>query len=157
VPDEWANRYSGSPRKDALPTVHTPRVFCRTCQTNQTLYLNLLSNYLPDEDDPNYDQLLAQLPEYKESLALRYPLVCADCSGNVEEQLKRSERLGRSNALGSWLRDNKGKGTNQTPLVTEPERRRPDRRRGGIWVWRARGCLWVASMAVSVACSARGT
>jgi hypothetical protein len=151
------HRTAGSPRKDALPTVHAPRVFCRTCQTNQTLYLNLLSNYLPDDDDPNYDQLLAQLPKYKDSLGIRYPLVCADCSGNVEDQLKRSERLGRSNTLSSWLRDGKGKGTNQKSLLAEPDRRRPAIRRRDIWVWRARGCLWAGSVVLSFACSARGT
>jgi hypothetical protein len=148
---------AGSPRKDALPTVHTPRVFCRTCQTNQTLYLNLLSNYLPDDDDPSYEQLLAQLPEYKESLAIRYPLVCAGCSGNVEEQLKRSERLGRSNALGSWLHDGKGKGIDQKPLASDSERRTSTTSRREIWAWRARGFLWAGSIAMSFACSARGT
>ena len=36
-----------SPRKDRLPTMYGSTVFCHTCQTNQMLRNNLLSNYLP--------------------------------------------------------------------------------------------------------------
>jgi Ima1 N-terminal domain len=36
-----------SPSKDRLPTVYSKGPFCHTCQTNQMLLVNLLSNYLP--------------------------------------------------------------------------------------------------------------
>lgn len=38
---------SASPRKDRLPVSYGATVFCHTCQTNQMLISNLLSNYLP--------------------------------------------------------------------------------------------------------------
>lgn len=39
-----------SPRKDRLPTMYSSTLFCHTCQTNQMLLANLLSNYLPPPD-----------------------------------------------------------------------------------------------------------
>lgn len=36
-----------SPSKDRLPTLYGPGPFCHSCQTNQMLIVNLLSNYLP--------------------------------------------------------------------------------------------------------------
>lgn len=33
---------------DRLPTMYGPGPFCHSCQTNQMLIINLLSNYLPD-------------------------------------------------------------------------------------------------------------
>ena len=40
---------SASPSKDRLPTMYGANrgIFCHTCQTNQMLLTNLLSNYLP--------------------------------------------------------------------------------------------------------------
>ncbi len=39
-----------SPRTDRLPTMYGKGVFCHTCQTNQMLLSNLLSNYIPPVD-----------------------------------------------------------------------------------------------------------
>lgn len=41
--------YLASPSKDRLPTMYGENrsIFCHTCQTNQMLLTNLLSNYLP--------------------------------------------------------------------------------------------------------------
>ena len=48
---ELTSRLSiASPRKDRLPSSYGSTLFCRTCQTNQMLIANLLSNYLPDPD-----------------------------------------------------------------------------------------------------------
>lgn len=140
----------GSPRKDKLPTMHAPRIFCRTCQTNQTLYLNLLSNYLPSEDDPNYESLYAQLPQYRASLDARYPLVCPDCATNVEDEIKKSERLGRTNALGSWLRDGPSR-----PRLASPERSTAISIREA-WMWRLRGLLWAGTTTTSIVGSILG-
>lgn len=127
-------------------------MFCRTCLTNQTLYVNLLSNYLPSEDDPNYESLLAQLPQYKASLDARYPLVCPNCSGNVEDQIKTSERLGRSLALGSWLREARP----SAPIPCSPDRRVSIQSREA-WAWRFRGCLWASTLTLSVVCAVIGS
>lgn len=39
--------YIASPRKDRFPSAYGNAIFCHTCQTNQMLITNLLSNYLP--------------------------------------------------------------------------------------------------------------
>ncbi|EKM61132.1 uncharacterized protein PHACADRAFT_190271 [Phanerochaete carnosa HHB-10118-sp] len=53
--DESLNKRSfakrASPRKDRLPMSYGTPVFCHTCQTNQMLISNLLSNYLPSPDN----------------------------------------------------------------------------------------------------------
>ncbi len=41
---------TASPNKERLPTIYGKGPFCHTCQTNQMLLMNLLSNYLPDPD-----------------------------------------------------------------------------------------------------------
>lgn len=43
-------RVSGSPSKDRLPNQYGPGPFCHSCQTNQMLLINLLSNYLPEPE-----------------------------------------------------------------------------------------------------------
>ena len=39
-----------SPSKDRLPTMYGSGPFCHSCQTNQMLIVNLLSNYLPPQE-----------------------------------------------------------------------------------------------------------
>lgn len=77
--------------------------FCHTCQTNQVLTLNMLADYLPSEDDPEYQQKLQQLPAYEASIATRYPAVCADCAPKVHERISERDQFARSWSLGKWL------------------------------------------------------
>lgn len=156
-----------------MPTMHkadssntsSPVIFCRACQTNQTLYVNLLSNYFPpssleDENEEEYERLAAQLPAYKASLDARYPLVCKDCAGNVDEELRKSERLARSNVLGSWLggAPRRGSGDVNTEKATSSPKRKqiPSRTGRDVWVWRIRGLLWMITLSTSIAASAVG-
>lgn len=81
----------------------TPFKFCHTCQTNQVLTLNMLADYLPSEDDPEYQQKLQLLPEYEASIASRYPPVCSDCAPKVEERITERDQFARSWSLGRWL------------------------------------------------------
>ncbi|CAE6414323.1 unnamed protein product [Rhizoctonia solani] len=92
-----------SPSKNRLPSSFSTNVFCHTCQTNQTLTMNLLSNYLPASSDPSYSQRLAEYPAYKESLYSRYPPVCANCQPAVDEQIRQKDSMAKSAALGGWL------------------------------------------------------
>lgn len=43
-------RSPASPRKDRFLSSYGNNIFCHTCQTNQMLLTNLLSNYLPSPD-----------------------------------------------------------------------------------------------------------
>ncbi|KAH9937043.1 Ima1 N-terminal domain-containing protein [Fomitopsis serialis] len=92
-----------SPRKDRLPSMYGSAPFCRTCQTNQMLLSNLLSNYLPPPDHPDHDQRAAMLPEYRRSIETRYPPVCTDCAPAVEEEIRRRDNMARTRALGGFL------------------------------------------------------
>lgn len=149
-------------KTDSSSSTSKPTIFCRTCQTNQTLYINLLSNYFPpssleDENEEEYERLAAQLPAYKASLDLRYPLVCKDCEGNVDEELRKSERLARSNVLGSWLGGPTRRGGEANPASAPLSPRKKPRIRSGVWLWRIRGLLWSITLVVSIGGSASST
>lgn len=45
-----SNCLIASPSKHRLPTTYGKGPFCHTCLTNQTLLMNMLSNYLPSSD-----------------------------------------------------------------------------------------------------------
>ncbi|EXJ71576.1 uncharacterized protein A1O5_05384 [Cladophialophora psammophila CBS 110553] len=74
-------------------------VFCSTCLKNQQLYTYNLSQFLPDPDHPDYEQLEAQLPEYKKGLEQRYPQCCAKCEPKVRAQLHKATYNARSDHL----------------------------------------------------------
>lgn len=79
------------------------------------------------------------LPEYRESLHARYPPVCADCLPAVEEELHNKEKMARTNALGSFLKETKGK--QRTRRVSAPTVAR-DKQSVKMLLWRLRGLLW---------------
>lgn len=65
-----------------------PPVFCSTCQRNQTLVCQILANYLPDEEDPEYSTRLKNIQAFDQSLRRRYPLVCRSCQVKVDKELQ---------------------------------------------------------------------
>ncbi|KAF8203181.1 Ima1 N-terminal domain-containing protein [Pholiota molesta] len=132
----------GSPSKDRLPTMYGPGPFCHSCQTNQMLLINLLSNYLPDVSSPEYQSRVEMLPAYRDSLHTRYPPVCESCLPQVEEEMRQKEQMARAKALGGWL--SKGK---------ERRQRRERISSKEVYWWRVRGCLFAASYAISIASS----
>ncbi|KAJ9476386.1 Ima1_N domain-containing protein [Pseudozyma hubeiensis] len=71
----------------------------------------MLADYLPSEDDPEYEEKLRMLPEYEASLASRYPPVCSDCAPRVQERITERDQFARSWSLGRWL-DLKKKASN---------------------------------------------
>ncbi|KAJ2327186.1 hypothetical protein GGI00_004532, partial [Coemansia sp. RSA 2681] len=76
-----SGRRSGSSQKE--------QVFCSTCQRNQELVCQILSAYLPDEDDPEYDYRAQHAEDYARSLKKRYPLVCRACQSKVDDKLQQ--------------------------------------------------------------------
>jgi len=103
------------PPEEAVPSHHFARavdlpgnptetsfqssIFCSTCIKNQQLYTSALSEFLPDSDDPNYDQCEAALPEFKKRLEERYPQCCARCEPLVTAQLQQAAYNARSDHL----------------------------------------------------------
>jgi hypothetical protein len=74
-------------------------VFCDTCLRNQRLYTNLLAEFLPDEDDAEYEKYLAAYDDYKVELEERYPQVCKDCLPRVQAQIRSANHVARADNL----------------------------------------------------------
>lgn len=85
----------------------TPRVFCHTCLTNQTLVTNLLTDYLPDESDPSYSERVRGLDAYRRALDAKYPLVCAACAPRVNERIKSIDQQVQRQYLGVWVSEHR--------------------------------------------------
>ncbi|KAF5388560.1 hypothetical protein D9757_004594 [Collybiopsis confluens] len=132
-----------SPSKDRLPTSYGNGPFCHDCQTNQHLIVNLLSNYLPPLTSLDYEQKLEMLPQYGESLHARYPVVCSNCLPAVEDEIRKKDTMARSQALGGWLKETRGKVRQRRVSATLQEREKASKE---ILAWRVRGCLWGASL-----------
>ncbi len=64
--------------------------FCNLCLNNQLIVRNILSEYLPDEDHPDYDSMLEQYPEKRRELEERYPPVCDKCKVKVDYLLQQN-------------------------------------------------------------------
>ncbi|OJA16235.1 hypothetical protein AZE42_00059 [Rhizopogon vesiculosus] len=131
--------------KDRLPSMYGTGQFCHTCQTNQMLLVNLLSNYLPPPHHPDYEQRLEKLPEYRESLHIRYPPVCDNCMPAVEEEIRKKDHMARTKALGGWLNDSRGKEKRRKGSGSSGER---ERLQAHLFFWRLRGLLWFVTLAV---------
>ncbi|KAK0539673.1 hypothetical protein OC842_000864 [Tilletia horrida] len=131
-----------------------PHPFCHTCLTNQSLLMNMLANYLPDESDPTYPEALAQLPTYRASLLSRYPPVCADCTPAVHEHLGRANGLAKQEAMRHFLARGRGAGnggvltgkgkekaTTMAQIALEHDAISP----AIEVVWRIRGAAWAVT------------
>ncbi|KAG8631094.1 hypothetical protein KVT40_000234 [Elsinoe batatas] len=84
-------------------------LFCKNCLTNQHFLSQRLADYLPDEEDPRYDEFLAAYPAYKKDIERRYPPVCSKCEPRVRERLKKTSYAAKSDILARSL----GKNHNQ--------------------------------------------
>lgn len=145
------------PSSSHLPTAPGASPFCHICLTNQTLIMNMLANYLPDEDvgtspgvspidhsstqDPTYRDLYEGLPTYLASVHARYPPVCENCQPAVDEALNRANRRANVDAWGSALR--------RTPTSTSGGRSQWSEILD-IAFWRLRGVLFCSSIAISL-------
>jgi hypothetical protein len=86
------------------------------------------------------------LAEYKESLQLRYPPVCATCLPLVEDEIRRKNEMARSKALGGWLQETKGKEKQRKVSGAGKDLEKVTLQ---LVAWRLRGCLWVGSLAAA--------
>lgn len=87
----FEKRATNPPTSIPIPHASAKSPFCTSCTTNHTIVINLLANYLPDEADPNYLELLSSLSEYKDRLYKRYPPVCARCEPVAEEEIRKGD------------------------------------------------------------------
>ncbi|KAJ2313777.1 hypothetical protein IWW54_001308 [Coemansia sp. RSA 2705] len=97
-------RESPIPARAQLPE-HEPtqQLFCSSCQRNQELICQILSAYLPDEDDPEYQDRYEHAEEYEQSLKRRYPVVCRSCQVKVDQRLQQQSQWMYRRELASAL------------------------------------------------------
>ncbi|KAL6707167.1 hypothetical protein ACN47E_004714 [Coniothyrium glycines] len=83
------------------PAMRAPAddLFCTVCQRNQSLMTNLLAEYLPDEEDPEYEKYEASYDDYKAELGERYPQVCRNCEPRVQQQIRQSAYTAKADHL----------------------------------------------------------
>lgn len=106
-----------------------------------------LNNITDRYQSPDYQQRLEALPEYRESLHLRYPPVCESCLPAVEDEIRRKDNLARTTALGGFLKETKGKERQRRVSGTLKEREKVTMQ---IVAWRARGCLWAVTLTAAL-------
>ena len=92
------------------------------------------------------------LPEYRESLHVRYPPVCEICLPAVEEEIRLKDQMARTKALGGWLKQSKGKEKQRT--FSKSAQR--EKLGVSLFVWKARGCLWALSLLIAVVGNSTG-
>ncbi|WVQ85896.1 hypothetical protein IAT38_008064 [Cryptococcus sp. DSM 104549] len=136
------------PSSSHLPTASSSSssTFCHSCLANQTLIMNLLANYLPDDNDPTFPSLYAALPSYLSSLHARYPPVCPQCQPAVDEVLRKADHRAQVEAWGSALK--RGAAVNKRG-GDEGEADDVVVGAGDEFVWRVRRLLFWAALGVS--------
>ncbi|KAI0788511.1 Ima1 N-terminal domain-containing protein [Abortiporus biennis] len=149
--DETQNTKSyalrGTSRTDRLPPSFGKGQFCHTCQTNQMLLANLLSNYLPPPEDPEYASRLETFPTYRESVEIRYPPVCPQCLPAVEDEIRKRDQMAKTTALGGFLKDSRGKGRQRQVSLTHARKEQLEK---SLLMWRIRGVLYALTLAISL-------
>ena len=85
--------------EDATRAHQRQQVFCKTCLNNQQIYNEMLSNYLPDEDDPRYAQFERDLPRFVQDLEKRYPQICKACAPLAQLTINRADTYSMSDNL----------------------------------------------------------
>lgn len=84
--------FQSSARSQSPPTEPLQKpAFCSTCQRNQHVYLETLSNYLPDEDHPRYQEFEDALPKFKAELEQRYPQICRKCAPAAQSKIRQAD------------------------------------------------------------------
>ncbi|KAF9651998.1 hypothetical protein BDM02DRAFT_3090013 [Thelephora ganbajun] len=156
-----------SPRKDRFLPSYGKTVFCHTCQTNQMLLTNLLANYLPSPEDPEYPARLASLPSYQASVELRYPPVCPNCLPVVEEEIRSRDHMARTSALGHWLKSSKGKGKQRVASGGMHAVGKGSSQETGVMgvkkakrdgeIWMVRGGIWIGTLGLSIGVDSAGS
>jgi hypothetical protein len=77
----------------------TESPFCNACQHNQALVQKLVAEYLPDEDDAEYEKYEAAFDGYRAELEERWPQVCSECEGRVNDQIRRAGYTAKADHL----------------------------------------------------------
>ncbi|KAF7306774.1 Ima1-N domain-containing protein [Mycena indigotica] len=128
-------------RNDRLPAEFGRRdILCHSCQRNATLVVQLLANYVEGSEDEN------SIEQYRESLSTRYPLVCDSCQSSVDAEINKKNAMARSQALGAWLNQTRGKVKQRQNALPHEH----DKLSRELLIWRLRGGLWATTIIISL-------
>lgn len=126
--------------KQASGISETP--FCHNCITNQQLQVQLIAGYLPTDTTSNEEkELLSRLPRYKESLDARYPVVCANCQGRIDDIIQERNLKAKARTIGGWLKQSAKLASSTASSAVQMENgelNTPSR----LWLWRLKGTCW---------------
>lgn len=119
------------------------------------MYFNFsrLLNLLNLLQDPSYERRLEMLPDYRNSLHVRYPPVCDKCQPAVDEEIRTKDHMARTKALGGWLKQSKGKEKQRKVSAAGKQR---DNLVVELAAWRFRGGLWCSTLMVVLVGNATG-
>ena len=109
-------------------------MFCQTCLKNQALLTQNLANYLPLPDHPKYQEYEAKYPEFRLALEQRFPQVCGQCEGRVQQRIRESGYAAKADHLRRVM-----------------ERAKDSQAAATSWIWRWRaavvgGTLWTLAL-----------
>ncbi|KAF9917350.1 hypothetical protein BX616_001293 [Lobosporangium transversale] len=93
-------------------------IFCEMCSGHQRVVYQLLSNYIPDEEDENYEAYYDSAETYRRQLEERYPLACVRCLDKVQKELAQQGHQIKSSLLNATL--SKSRGDNIRPARKYP-------------------------------------
>lgn len=112
--------------------------FCAKCLKNQHLLRTSLAQYLPDPDDPEYEQLWKDYRRFRDNQERIYPQICADCEPKVRRALDQAAYTAKTDALRRLIeRGNK----NRKQVI----------RRGWLDIFDATGkWLWMAGLVLQL-------
>ncbi|KAI9248299.1 Ima1 N-terminal domain-containing protein [Phascolomyces articulosus] len=132
--------YDAKLNRTVTPIQDTSRKFqtrrlCESCERNQALIYQIMSDYIRDENDPDYDYYLRTADDYKTSLHQKYAL-CDDCQLIVDEIVAEQKAALRQRRFNEKL----------TRSLTTKAPRKPSKFEYGsmglLWIW-LHGMTWL--------------
>ncbi|KAG9323470.1 hypothetical protein KVV02_007795 [Mortierella alpina] len=108
--------------------------FCEMCNGHQRVVYQLLSNYIPDEKDENYEAYYDNADTYRKQLEERYPLACSACLDKVQKVLGKQNYQFKTTLLNATLSKSRGD-------RIEPHRKYPSA------FWMFTGVSWLSAHA----------
>ncbi|KAF9562532.1 hypothetical protein EC968_005202 [Mortierella alpina] len=112
--------------------------FCEMCNGHQRVVYQLLSNYIPDENDENYEAYYDNADTYRKQLEERYPLACSSCLDKVQKVLGKQNYQFKTTLLNATLSKSRG-----DPI--EPHRKYPSA------FWMLAAASWLSAHAALMA------
>jgi hypothetical protein len=102
-------------RTQSPPSSPTGAIFCDTCLTNQHLLRASLAQYLPEPDDPEYEQREKDFYRFRNAQEKRYPQICATCEPKVRERLEQAAYTAKTDVLRRMIDRSAGTRNQSTP------------------------------------------